>query len=284
MTEQNKLEAYKKAIQSKFDIEKNKRYANFLLQPSRANLRNLCLERMKDNTNRDDLISFNLFLGFEFSLSQLNKLKAQKDKFRPIETFFKRETDLSELEAVNIAAILVDFQPRPFRKYLEVFKGEGIENEKEEVSLGLIPPNDKVTMVFKSKNNLKKNLAYGVVGFLGLFAVGYTGKDLLFPEKQCMKWVKDHYEMVNCLDKAQGIGSYGTIVPYNEIEFNRIELKVCDTTEFFIDGNSEKPKVWYDKEKDELRCFNMDGINPETGDQLRSITPYMIDKYVKPCK
>ncbi len=296
MIEYNKLEAYKKAIQSQFDTEKSKYYSNFLMSPSRANLRKLCSERMKNNKNEDDLNSFALFLGFEFSLFNANKLKKHNDKFRPIETFFKRETDLSELEAVNMAAILVDFQPRPFLKFSELFNGKGIDNEikAEDVNtnddnqkaspFGLTSSSDTRTLVFEPKSDFKKKFGYGALGVVGLFTIGYTTRDVLFPEKQCMKWVQDHYEMVNCLNEAQGLGSYGTIVPYDQREFNRVELKVCDTTEFFVDGNREKPKVWYDKEKDVLHYFNMDGVNPETNDHLKPITDYMIGKYVGPCK
>jgi hypothetical protein len=44
----------------------------------------------------------------------VNKMKDVTDKFRPIETFFKGETVLSDIEALNMAAILVDFESRPF--------------------------------------------------------------------------------------------------------------------------------------------------------------------------
>lgn len=291
MTEQNKLEAYKKAIQSQFDTEKSKYYSNFLMSPSRANLRKLCSERMKDNKSEDDLKSFTLFLGFEFSLSNANKLKKQNDKFRPIETFFKRETDLSELEAVNMAAILVDFQPRPFRKFSELFNGEEIESEIDKVtdkiksskgeSLGVTSSKDKATLVFEPKNNLKKKLGYGVIGALGLFTVGYTTKDLLFPEKQCMKWMEDHYELVDCIKETQDIGSYEIIKPYDKIEFERKELTVCDTTEFFV---GDKAKVWYSKKNNVVQFFNMYGENPENKVSLKPITQHMIDNYVVPCK
>ena len=293
MTDQNKLEAYKLAIQLKFDDEKNKYYSNFLLKPSRANLRNLCLERMKDTTSRDDLNSFTLFLGFEFSLSQLNKLKAQKDKFRPIETFFKRETDLSALDAIDMAAILVDFQPRPFKKYLQYYangatksefvtpkpKGQQEQNEGEKRSAGVTSGENK-TLVFEPRTSFKKKVGYGFIGILGVFGGGYTAKDLLFPEKQCMKWVDDHYVMVDCLDKAQGIGSYELVKPFDSREFERKELNVCDTTIFFV---GDKPKVWYSKKNNVVQFFNMDGVNPENDAELRKISEIIIEKYVEPC-
>ncbi|WP_239455704.1 hypothetical protein [Flavobacterium ginsenosidimutans] len=51
------------------------------------------------------------------TIPKKNKFKEQKDKFRPIETFFKNETDPHNIDAINLAAIMVDFQPRPFKNF-----------------------------------------------------------------------------------------------------------------------------------------------------------------------
>lgn len=113
----NTLELYKKAIRAKFEIEKDGVHSDFLISPSRAKLRKFCLEIFKLNQNPNDLVIFSSFFKFDFSPTCSGKLKDQTDKFRPIETFFKGETDLSDIEAVNMAAILVDFQPRPYLKF-----------------------------------------------------------------------------------------------------------------------------------------------------------------------
>src|SRR5690606_5919427 len=102
----------------KYEMEKNGDFSSFLFNPSRGKLRDLCMEIFKQNTDVDDLRSFRLFFGFDYSLDSLNKLRDQKDKFRPIETFFKGETDLQDIEGINIAAILVNFKSRPFAKYV----------------------------------------------------------------------------------------------------------------------------------------------------------------------
>jgi hypothetical protein len=292
-TQQSMLDEYKKAIQLKFEEEKTKKYSNFLLQPSRANLRKLCLERMKNNLNVDDLNSFNLFLGFEFNLSQLNKLKAQNDKFRPIETFFKKETDLSELEAVNVAAILVDFQPRPFGKFTKLDRFES-EKEKEDVKEYLIHDAKEansghlkqenvlnIPLAEIKKKSLKKKLTIGVLVFFGVFSISYTAKNLLFPKKECMKWTKDHYQRVDCINENQGIASYEIIKPYDDREFRRKKLNVCDTTNFYI---SKRPKVWYSKKNNVVEFFNMDGVNPENDAELKKVSKTIIEKYVPPCQ
>lgn len=113
----NTLELYKKAIKAKYEIEKEGVHSDFLISPSRAKLRKFCLEIFKLNQNQNDSAIFSSFFKFDFVPTCSGKLKEHTDKFRPIETFFKGETDLSDIEAVNMAAILVDFQPRPYLKF-----------------------------------------------------------------------------------------------------------------------------------------------------------------------
>lgn len=115
----NTLEAYKKAIKIKYEIEKEGEYFDFLYSPSRGKLRDLCWLIFEDNPTQDDLNVFRNLLGLDFDHTQKHKFKDQKDKFRPIETFFKGETDPSNIDAINLAAVIVDFQPRPFKKFNE---------------------------------------------------------------------------------------------------------------------------------------------------------------------
>jgi hypothetical protein len=115
----NTFEDYKKAIQAKYEVEKEGVYFNFLSPPSQANLRNLCWEIFNSNTNSDDLKTFHSFFDFEFDLEKRNHFKEQTDRFRPIGSFLKGEKVPSNRFAVELAAILVDFQPRPYKKYKE---------------------------------------------------------------------------------------------------------------------------------------------------------------------
>ncbi|TDP02284.1 hypothetical protein [Flavobacterium sp. 245] len=115
----NTLEAYKKAIKIKYELEKEGEYFDYLYSPSRGKLRDLCWLIFENNPSQDDLNVFRNLLGLDFDHTKKNKFKEQKDKFRPIETFFKGETDPSNIDAINLAAILVDFQPRPFKRFNE---------------------------------------------------------------------------------------------------------------------------------------------------------------------
>jgi len=121
------LEEYKKAIKIKYEIEKEGEYFDYLYSPSRGKLRDLCWLIFENNPTKEDLNVFRNLFCLDFDHSKKNKFKEQKDKFRPIETFFKGETDPSNIDAINLAAIMVDFQPRPFKKFNEKCRIEQVK-------------------------------------------------------------------------------------------------------------------------------------------------------------
>lgn len=285
---------YKKRIKAKFEIERKGIFHSFLDNPSPAQLRELCLLKYDNGLDKIDETIFRIF----FKVTENEDLRAaifnyHIPLFKSVGNYLTAATPdkATSIKNLNLIAVLIDFKPRPFNKFHQNGpledgeKGVAIHaNEVKKIAINALKAEaviQRTEYTIQPKNNFKKKLGYGFIGVLGLFTAGYTTKDLLYPEKQCMKWVEDHYESVDCIQEAQSVGSYGTIVPYDEREFGRRELTVCDTTEFFVEGNSKKPKVWYDKEKDGLRYFNMNGVNPETGDHLRPMTLYMIGKHVE---
>jgi hypothetical protein len=120
----NTLEKYKKAIRAKYEIEKEGEYFDYLYSPSRGKLRDFCWLIFENNATQDDLNVFRNLFSLDFDHTKKNKFKEQRDKFRPIETFFKGETDPSNIDAINLAAIMVDFQPRPFKKFNAICRAE----------------------------------------------------------------------------------------------------------------------------------------------------------------
>ncbi|WP_395063378.1 hypothetical protein [Flavobacterium sp.] len=275
ITNYNRLEEYKKEIKAKYELEKTAIYSSFLLQPSRAQLRKLCIERFKENKKTDDLLSFNLFFGFEFSSDNLNKLKAQTDKFRPIETFLKGETDLMDLEGINLAAILVDFNRRPFTKYCKT-ESETYLIEKVEKNL-----DSEMTTKNGPKNKLKKKIGIGMLCLFGLFSTSYIGKNFIASSYKCMQWTGDQYELVDCENEKKGIGSFYEVKPYDANTFELKRIEISDTTTFFKYG---KPQVWYHKMNNEIEYFNTDGKHPVTSKDLKPITKYMIKTHLKNIK
>lgn len=143
----NTLEKYKKAIRKKYEIEREGKYFDYLYKPSRGKLRDLCWLIFESNASQDDLNVFRNLFSLDFDHTKKNKFKEKKDKFRPIETFFKGETDLTNIDAVNMAAIMVDFHPRPFKKFYESSKTEEIKPVKRF---------EKAKAVFEEKTTAKK--------------------------------------------------------------------------------------------------------------------------------
>ena len=289
----NTLEDYKAAVKLKYESEKIGTHSSFLLNPSRAKLRKLCGELFKNNANADDSKSFSAFFQFDYVLNCSNKLKDQTDKFRPIETFFKGETDLTDIEAVNIAAILVDFNPRPYLKFsrLEALKKENtsitsIESiDKEDVSIAseIIKRNTNsidhsIQPSFLKKKELsvyhKRLVIPALILVITLSGFGY----FFLPKKEFMQWQNDHYEAVVCETKAVGFLNLYSTMPLNKNMLNFRKIKVCDTTTFF---KNNKPILWYCKTGNHLDFFNEPGFNPENEKPLKPITQYMIDKYIK---
>ena len=121
------LKEYKKAIKIQYETKKNGMYFDYLCSPSRGKLRDLCWLIFEKNPTQDDLNVFRNLFSMDFDHTKKNKFKEKKDKFRPIETFFKGETDPANIDAINMAAILVDFEPRPFKKFHEMYKLEGAQ-------------------------------------------------------------------------------------------------------------------------------------------------------------
>lgn len=285
----NTVEAFKKAVKEKYNAEKQGVHSDFLLQPSRAKLRDLCFEIFKENPSPSDLICFRAFLGFEFHPDNLRKLKTATDKFRPIETFFKGETDLNDLESVNMAAILVNFSPRPFLKFLKFENTEAIsvevtteelkENQTDQYTVYETPPlkteNQTVAKPIFYKSAAFRKPVYWMIP-LFLAVILFYGYRAINP-KECMQWNGDHYEIVHCKSTQMGFLSANEISPINNQLISLRKINVCDTTTFF---KNEKPQVWYCKKDKKVEFFNGPGFHPESGKALKPITDYMINKYV----
>ena len=277
---QDLLEEYKKAIKQQFEEEKSGMYSSHLLQPSRAKLRQLCVERFKGNNQVNDLNAFKFFFGFEFGEGNLNKLKSETDRFRPIENFFKGSTDTSDIATINLAAILVDFNPRPFLKF---GKNDIVTNKvlvAKKTNEIIISNEDKLVSqepLSIVKKDKKKKVVYALFGFLGLFSLSYTAKDIVFPEKQCMQWQNNHYELLDCSSEVKSLYTSTPIIPLDEDTKQLNKIAVSDTTTFFKAG---KPVIWYYKVDGVPEFFDKSGFHPVKEKALKPVTQYIIDKYV----
>lgn len=337
--QKNTFEDYKIAVKKKYQIEKDGSHFVYFNNPTRAKLRNLCWELFQQqNRTQDDLSVFNSLLGLPFDINKRNKFDEQSDKFRPIETFFKGETDPANIEVVNMAAILVDFKGRPFNKFrilslyedenlnddtneyvtsnperlpidssliLDTFisekekekgKEKGIEDEtprfrtREKVTdIELRQPTiNSFAGIEKNPEKVKNPEESGKSGinwkhaivFASVFLfIGFVVIYFAFPNKECMQWSGDHYEIVDCELKIEGIGMLSNIEILDPTLVNLKKVKVCDTTTCF-DKNGVAI-IWYAKTANGIDFFNVHGRHPENNSPLRPVTRYILNKYVK---
>lgn len=280
----NTFKDYKAAVQLFYETAKKSDVSGILFNPSPAQMRTLCLIICDKPMSKKEEEIFRLFFETQEQASLKKSIEnCNIDKFRPIISFLRGERDTENAIRVEVSAIIIDFKPRPyavFSKTDEVIpKAEQNYTIREE---GLVKTeSSKIKNAAQtntsSKGNFRNKIIVGSLVVLSALGV----KKTFLKEKECMKWCGDHYELVDCISETQGVASYEIIKPYDEREFERKELNVCDTTTFFV---AEKPKVWYSKKNNRIQFFNMDGVNPENDAELRKISKLIIEKYVEPCE
>ncbi|WPR71325.1 hypothetical protein SLW70_15535 [Flavobacterium sp. NG2] len=281
----NTLEDYKKRIKAKYEIAIQEDSSVLLNTP--AVMRDLCLSMCNEGLSVHDEKIFRTF----FELNQTEDLRkgivnCNIALFRPIRSFLKSEKNTENLMRIEVAAILVDFQPRPYSKFYKINSSK--EEEVSDTSLSKISietkkveviSNDVLTKTlpaFVQKFNFMAKLGWIAGGVVMLSVLGYFIKTNFYPKKQCMEWVGTHYEEVDCDKDKLGFLASSAIVPINE---NAKELRKLDCNQKLVFFKNEKPLIWYCKYDGEVELYDRPGFHPITGKPLKPITNYMINKY-----
>lgn len=277
----NTFDDYILAVRSKYEVEKNKVYSDFLLKPSPAQLREFCLLIFDNGISNKDREVFEVFFKVKPD-STLRKAIENIDveKFRKICNFLNGKSLSTSQNSLNLIAILVNYELRPFSYFLK--------SDLNNVKIISLPESDKTIKTFiqdegpqksEPRKNLKKKIAIGFLGLVGLTSIGYTAKNIISPEPQCMQWQKNHYEVVNCKSENQhGILQQYDIIPYDEDQSKLIKIEISDTTTFF---KNDKSLYWYCKVNGKPEFFNTHGLHPETNTALKPVSEYIVKKYIK---
>ena len=215
------------------------------------------------------------------------------DKFKPIGNFFSGKTQSPSHDILDMMALLVDFEPRPLGKFLER-NGQHPENDIPQETTTSNPSNEteppKIpapqSLVPMQDNPLSQNpeakftlnKKFIIIGLLALCTIiGLFTYNRLTAHKDCLEWQNDRYVEADCKTKVNG--SVNLDILYDESLLNRRKITPTDTTTYFKNG---KPVLWYCKDNNgNLELFNFPGFHPLTGKNLRPITDYMINKYLK---
>lgn len=280
------FEEYKEGIKAQFQAIKRVGIygSGDLSNVTPAQLRDLCLRKAENQLSPKDEMVFRYF----FNAKEGEKLTRAIEnygigKLKSVISFLKGEKNSENRNRIELAAILVDFTPRPFYSY---FSNEGkelkIEEEplqdmkgkKEDEVLSLVSEvgNEIKTLPVKSILNRHKKVLTKVALLCSL-GIGVV---ILLPKKECMQWNTNHYEVVDCSTESSGF-----LDPRIPINKDRLDLKKLDPKTIKTYFENGQPRVWYAKIDDKIELFNQPGLHPTTGKTLKPITQYIINKYLK---
>lgn len=280
------FEEYKKSIKEKYAVKKAEDVSGILLNPTPAQLRNLCLMIFDNGVSANDKNVFTVF----FNVKEEGSLRKSIENFdigklKPVISFLKGEKDSEHVSRIELAAILVEFNARPYSKYLQSAKSQIIDSKKEVV---LEKKDFVVEDYFMPKQVVAeeaipiykiistRKIGIGFLALLSVFFMGYTAKGMFFKKNECMQWNNDHYEGVDCSNDQLGIGQLNTVFPMDESIMTLKKIEPSSKIGFF---KNDKPIVWYSKKDGEISLFNGPGFHPETGKPLKPVTKYIIEKY-----
>ncbi len=275
---------YKSAIKTQYEKKKIEDITGILINPSPAQLRNLCLIFFDESLSNNDEITMKLFFNVKEEESLRKAIeKCEISRFRPIRSFLRGEKDSENMIRIELAAILVDYNPRPYKKFMQIggIKEKDVEIsqeiEQEEIISVKVDSGDLLIKypITKDWETIKK-VGFIIMILIFLSFMTYTVKDIIFPTKECMQWKVNHYEAVDCSNDKLGIGQLTLIVP---IDDKIMKLEKLDSKKEIVFFENGTPIVWYYKKDGEIELFNQPGFHPETGKELKPITNYIIEKY-----
>jgi integrase len=280
------FEDYKNAIKAHYEAKKIEGVygSGDISNITPAQLRDLCLYIAERGLTKTDESTFKFF----FNANGNEKLGRAIENFgtgklKSVISFLKGEKNSENRPRIELAAIIVDYNPRPYKRYSQIGESKEIDvmiyhlEEKEEL---VNYKNDLVDLIkeeviTKDWKSIKK-VCFILMILISISFMAYTVKDIVFPTKECMQWNVNCYEEVDCSNKKLGIDQWSLIVPIDE---NTMKLKRLDSKAKLVFFRDDKPIVWYSKEDGVIELFNQPGFHPETYKPLKPITNYIIEKY-----
>lgn len=280
---------YKRAIKEQYEIAKQGENAHFLLNPTSANLRNLCLDILKKDLDATDKQILESFFKFEFGKDNAKIIKREENRFRRFGNFLKQESDLADdIHAADFLALLVDYKNRPYKKFrlrsgiddtIETKNQSAVNHPNKEIvadakNIVKIQQKNIISDLLRLKSITKNNILLFSITLISLLFTGYIAKDIYFSNEECMQWQNDHYEIVDCETKIPA-----TIYPIIALDKERINLKKVELKEGMIFFEYGKPLYYYHKQNKNVEFFNGPGLHPVTGKPLKEATMHMINTH-----
>ncbi|WP_300491733.1 hypothetical protein [Flavobacterium sp.] len=177
-----------------------------------------------------------------------------------------RETKKEEEEEEELKE--TEEQPEE-TKPLNTEGGSDQNNEGEDIATGIMtfihPP---VIVTPKGPNKWYLTMGALIVMVVLVWGLNKT----VFTPKNCMVWMEDHYEKIDCNDPD--INGYSVKLDEELLEHFR-KVSYSDTLTFF--NLYGKPLIWYSKSNGVYELFTYHGLHPVTEKTLKPITYTIIN-------
>jgi hypothetical protein len=291
---------------------KNRRNAGTLslnlMHPTSANLRAECVMACDNRfLKKDEKVYISFFGEKEDATAYLLAVKKNDaGKFRPLGNFLKGETTTTDEKNIEMLALLIGYEPRPYRvgqsypatetgssdpmvpKEVQVDNREanapstmntdkmnegGVREEKDKGYRGdhrVRPENDGPSI---GAIRLLVVIAIAVIGAGGYWSLRGQFSTVTGREK-CMYWAGDHYQPVACDQKMNGM-------PVFALDTVRLTHFKKVTRQDTITGRS-LGSMWYIKLDGNIEFYTAGGVHPLHKDRpLRPMTLYILNKYIR---
>ena len=112
------IDDYIRSVKEEIISARQNDIRGFLVKPSPAQLRNLCLLLFDEGLNNTDKVIFESFFSATNDDDLRRKIEnVDIDKFRPIRNLLEGEIDNPTTINLELTAILISYERRPYKNY-----------------------------------------------------------------------------------------------------------------------------------------------------------------------
>lgn len=124
------IEDYKRAILARFSLIRDEQNAEFLMQPTPARLKKMCIYVWDVLTVADKEVYKRFFMCKEDAELYKKIQNFDIDRFKPLTNFLKGKSELTSLNSLDLLAVLLGLNARPYQKFRQI-EGEDPLSFKE---------------------------------------------------------------------------------------------------------------------------------------------------------
>ena len=306
----NSIGNYRELLKERFRNEENLAQYGLSVMPIPTDFKRRALWLLNDSLKMADQQILYRFYGIRPGDDATVKIEGFANRlYRPLQFLFTRETSSEDETMLDFAALIIDFQPRPYRKFIQSGAAASDAKRTKEPVHNVVSERDSIE-VWEEKESFEKDPDKQAGSFYSAIdKISEEGEDMSYnsafftkhpmQNPQIKNWLKWGLLVVVTLGIAGVIGfnsifanNYScmqwqtdhyermscdtdvadskSVQKFDAHQFKVSRIRISDTTTFF---KNEKPVVWYLKHDGKYDFFNSPGYHPELSDkQLNEIS------------